>query len=162
MPANITPQISLLLAGFTTARLDGSLVTSEKVNSGPREELYHHPDYQRENKYDTRYNFAHDVYSLGICLLEIAMWQPIDELGRYDPRKYSATEFARKLAGKRAMDTLDFTVGKGYRRAVEWCLTRANTQEEVNEDDESKRDGEAMEFWDGVVQEPGNCCSVIE
>ncbi|KAH6854824.1 hypothetical protein B0I37DRAFT_363114 [Chaetomium sp. MPI-CAGE-AT-0009] len=54
------------------------------VSSIPPEDAWHlkvyrHPEQQRkqEPQADDRYNFGHDIYALGVCLLEIGLWYPL-------------------------------------------------------------------------------------
>lgn len=46
---------------------------------GPRnrewfKDIYRHPDQQGAN-IKTQHNMGHDIYSLGVCLIEIALWE---------------------------------------------------------------------------------------
>jgi serine/threonine protein kinase len=153
------PRLQLHLVGFNTARLDQQGERSEKLDQSPRADLYHHPDYQCANKNDFSYSRGYDIYSLGVCLLELAMWQPVHEIGRYDSRKHSATAFAKKLQKKDVLNTMNFTVGSAYRRAVEWCLKGPFEQKQSGNASfsEMQNDQQAMEFWDCVVLELANC-----
>lgn len=38
-------------------------------------DIYRHPKRQGL-QLDERYNMKHDIYSLGVCLLEIGLWEP--------------------------------------------------------------------------------------
>jgi hypothetical protein len=41
-----------------------------------RKDIYRHPK-QQGNTIDSAPNMGHDIYSLGVCLLEIALWEPL-------------------------------------------------------------------------------------
>lgn len=71
----------------------------------------------------THYQLAHDIYSLGLILLEIGLWMPI---GKFWKSKYTRRDFKsrlqdiylRKLSGK---------CGDGYMRVVLYCMTAADS-----------------------------------
>lgn len=51
------------------------------IRSGPLEnewqiKVYRHPSQQCKHP-ETAYNFGHDIYALGVCLLEIGLWNPL-------------------------------------------------------------------------------------
>ncbi|MCJ1276425.1 hypothetical protein MMC21_004230 [Puttea exsequens] len=79
--------------------------------------IYRHPDVERGQRASHR--ATHDVYSLGLVLLEIGLWMPVQKLWK---TKYSRSDFkarlqeiyAKKLAAK---------CGIGYANAVAHCLT---------------------------------------
>ncbi|KAH7161774.1 hypothetical protein EDB81DRAFT_925477 [Dactylonectria macrodidyma] len=154
---SLGPQLSLTLVGFNTSRLDQQGEASEKIEQGNVANLYQHPDYQG-GSWMTPYLRSYDIYSLGVCLLEIGLWQPIREIGGYKPNKHSATSFSNKLKKESVMGSLDFTVGTPYRRAVEWCL---KGQFEVGEDGQvfatKPSEGQMLEFSDRVVSELAKC-----
>ncbi|KAH7408786.1 hypothetical protein DE146DRAFT_647191 [Phaeosphaeria sp. MPI-PUGE-AT-0046c] len=50
-------------------------LTSGPGASGTIEDFYRHPKRQGIQP-EQRYNFGHDIYSLGVCLLEIGLWDP--------------------------------------------------------------------------------------
>ncbi|KAF2466944.1 uncharacterized protein BDR25DRAFT_376499 [Lindgomyces ingoldianus] len=155
-----TPDIRLLLVGFTSARLEKPWEKSDKIISGQYDELYHHPTYQGKNKRSVNYSYAFDIYSLGVCLIEIATWQPISELGEYDVDHHSPVKFKRKLCSNDSMGFLEFTVGKEYRRAVQWCLGAVELKDKQDGSGEEK--DSAMEFWDQVVLKLANCRSSVD
>lgn len=70
----------------------------------------------------THYELAHDLYSLGLILLEIGLWMPI---GKFWKSKYTRHDFKarlqdiylRKLSGK---------CGNGYMNVVLYCMTAAD------------------------------------
>jgi hypothetical protein len=50
-------------------------LTSGPGATGTLEDFYRHPK-RRGIQPEQRYNFGHDLYSLGVCLLEIGLWEP--------------------------------------------------------------------------------------
>lgn len=50
-------------------------LTSGPGSAGYVQDLYRHPKRQGIQP-EQRYNIGHDIYSLGVCLLEISLWEP--------------------------------------------------------------------------------------
>lgn len=46
-------------------------------------DIYRHPQRQGLQP-EQRYNMGHDIYSLGVCMLEIGLWEPLVVLGESD------------------------------------------------------------------------------
>jgi serine/threonine protein kinase len=145
----------LSLVGFRTSRLDKPDEKSEKFHQSPHASLYIHPDYQSEGQNHT-YSRIYDIYSLGVCLLELAFWQPIWVYGEYKPKKHTLKSFAKKLQTESTLNTLEFSVGSPYRRAVEWCL-KSKVNNSQGGTDQSKKIEQASEFWEKVVVELAKC-----
>ena len=108
------------LRGFLHSRLNGDPTTgswtmnSELIN-------YQHPDYLQGLKRGLwGYEAKFDYYSLGIVLLEIGLWQSLEQmLGRW---KGTPEEMRRKLLDS-VVPKLGIRVGALYRDAVTICLT---------------------------------------
>ncbi|KAK2592453.1 hypothetical protein QQS21_009832 [Conoideocrella luteorostrata] len=73
------PQDSIvpILTHWSEAKQHGA--TSHRA--GPSEndwhiKVYRHPS-QQDTDTNTAYNFGHDIYALGVCLLEIGLWHPL-------------------------------------------------------------------------------------
>jgi hypothetical protein len=84
---------------------DGSITTKERA--------FVHPSYQD----GVRFHSAFDYYSLGVILLEIALWRPIDKvlaLGTSADALRLLLEYAAKYVPKR--------MGTGYCEVVVACL----------------------------------------
>ncbi|KAJ5086397.1 hypothetical protein NUU61_007704 [Penicillium alfredii] len=143
----------LFLLGFKTFRsADGK--TLRLGNSEWAENIYQHPDRQGTNP-DADYIIQHDIYSLGVCLLEIGLWGSfvtptgdanlflrtstpnLTVLGRNESFKNHFTQLA--------MDRLPARMGEKYTQVVVNCLT---CMDETNPDfgDESEFEDE-----DGVL-----------
>ena len=91
--ANIS---SPILSGFDYSRPD--LIGEQTFHNVMRIEhdIYRHPDLlQLKTK---RSRKSHDIYSLGIILIEIALWRPIEEIIGIEMRRSRLLEVAQKLA----------------------------------------------------------------
>lgn len=78
--------------------------------------LYLHPDFSRRAR---RYQRSDDVYSLGVILLEIAFWEPVEVFrhGEFEPVPDVAARIADSARAELAAEAGDF-----YRDAVLRCL----------------------------------------
>nr|POF22314.1 hypothetical protein CFP56_36399 [Quercus suber] len=131
----VTPFGDSYLVGFESFRA-AETMTTLAGNSNWEENLYRHP--MRQGKApEHAYIMQHDVYSLGICLLEIGMWktfvtyqgdtaQPgIFGLASTQPgRNAKQQAFATKERfTKLAMEKLPSCMGEKYLGVVISCLT---------------------------------------
>ncbi|KAI1409912.1 hypothetical protein F5Y13DRAFT_203053 [Hypoxylon sp. FL1857] len=82
-------------------------------------DVFQHPT-RLQGDSSPRYIKAHDVYSLGVVLLEIGFWQPLPKVaGRIDQSNpFSWTEELLRIA-----PVMRQRVGGRYHRIVEWCLS---------------------------------------
>lgn len=95
--------------------------------------VYCHPD--RQGVPSSQHRKRHDLYSLGVVLLEIGLWRPMKEL--FPPSKYvrvTPVEMKETLL-KNARARLAHYMGTSYAQAVITCLTG---EFQVNVDDESE------------------------
>lgn len=79
-----------ILSGFDYARPASKGEKTEGPNNDVEASMYRHPDSQNIND-DARtpYCKTFDIYSLGVILVEIAFWMPIDEVvAKYDRMVY--------------------------------------------------------------------------
>ena len=88
--------------------------------------IYRHPGISRGQR--SAYRAVHDVYSLGLVLLEVGLWIPLNKLWktkytRSDFKARLQTTYVKRLVGK---------CGRGYMAAAEHCLRAV-------EDDQSAR-----------------------
>ena len=150
------------LSGFELARPDttdaqtvNSLTTDEQLQ---RWDLYRHPHYQGSGRRPT-YRKTYDIYSLGIVMLELAYWKPIDsimEIG--DPEKAQTAEIEgirqRLLNEPRHFNYLKQNVGQRYYEAVKACITGPTAFGIVENQDELELETEAtlqQGFYESVV-----------
>ncbi|KAM7192569.1 hypothetical protein V8F20_008778 [Naviculisporaceae sp. PSN 640] len=78
--------------------------------------LYQHPDRLLEAN-RPKYVPTHDIYSLGMVMLEMAMWRPLE---RYATDLLDDTKRASRLS--ELMRHVDVAMGARFRKIVEWCL----------------------------------------
>ncbi|KAF2263802.1 hypothetical protein CC78DRAFT_518082 [Lojkania enalia] len=73
-----------LISGFDYSRPAMNDDLTEKPPENAREDIYRHPRVQgsgnRDSSSGSGYKKSYDIYSLGITLLEIAYWKPIDQI----------------------------------------------------------------------------------
>lgn len=75
---------SAFLLGFESLRLEQGLSRRGTVDEDWEKNIYRHP--HRQGRYiSQRYRMQHDIYSLGVCLLEIGLWTSFVE---YRPHHY--------------------------------------------------------------------------
>jgi hypothetical protein len=111
------------LVGFEVARSDDAdTVPGARGAPLPLEvALYMHPSLQDTTSH-VRCTMAHDIYSLGVVLLELGIWSPLEERPELqgacrDPPLVSETLF--KLASE-----TEVLMGKRYRDIVQACLSQ--------------------------------------
>ncbi|KAM0543152.1 hypothetical protein ACHAPJ_012450 [Fusarium lateritium] len=139
------------LVGFQKFRKDGGM-TSRLGSSDWEQSLYCHPR-RYGKKPEDAYIMQHDIYSLGVCLLEIGLWESFvlyEETGQVVPSALiesflSSDTTSRIETLKNGLVTLARTslpgrTGSKYAEIVETCLTCL---------DESNTDfGDEAEFLD--------------
>lgn len=123
------------LAGFEYSRRDIDRTTGPLTNEDLRDpwryQIYQHPTRQ-VNQADVvdpeeRYQNAHDLYSLGVVLLEIARWKPWEVSAEVLMMK-SAEERRKELL--RMVERVTMVVGERYVRVVRRCLEAVEGEEE--------------------------------
>ena len=97
-------------------------------------DLYRHPR-RHGLQPEQRYNMGHDIYSLGVSLLTIGLWEPLvnrQEGSKFPSEKY--TNSAVRLGLVKPEDLLPFTSPQGENREQKikrliWTLTRPLTMQ---------------------------------
>lgn len=118
----------LLVSGFGFSRPSDNSYTS----SGPPEDsnwsLYCHPAYSKSNR-KIVYRKSYDIYSLGIILIEIALWKPIDQvLQSLHSGRDSALGSDRQDTRTRILDSntvleqVRLNMDDGYAKATRACI----------------------------------------
>lgn len=149
------------LTGFGQARQETpDTYSSLRVSLGWEQDLYSHPT--RQGKPSARYTMAHDIYSIGVILLEIGLWRSfvvwngikdftVDErvleggnniLKRIKERRPRAGEDLKNLYQAIAEQELPCVMGERFCKIVLKCL---------NAVEEEFRDGEAVKQSDAEV-----------
>ena len=125
---------SCFIAGFQLARPDGMDNFTQSPLRNAYDDLYRHPGVQSWILRTGPYQRCHDIYSLGILLIEVAYWQPIEDvlgLGNVKTienttlagiRKSLLGETATATAGNSFMSTISSNMGDAYAEIVELCL----------------------------------------
>jgi hypothetical protein len=146
---------SAFLVGFERVRREEDN-TKLMEDADWEKNLYRHPQRQGAKIRD-RYIMQHDIYSLGVCLLEIGLWSsfveydsPNDEPRRspnYDfsdgePNSVGRSEFVKACLVSLATDKLPATMGTKYSKVVESCLTCLDVgNEDFGDESEIQEDG---------------------
>ncbi|KAK7420408.1 hypothetical protein QQX98_002831 [Neonectria punicea] len=90
------------LSGFDYSRPESADYMSESPPAGAAEDLYRHPAVQggpREDLHGFGFKKQHDIYSLGVVLLEIVYWKPIYAIMGFDSAQVVRP---REIAGVKA------------------------------------------------------------
>ncbi|KAI4146904.1 MAG: hypothetical protein L6R39_003297 [Caloplaca ligustica] len=115
------------LTGYEYARADRPGETTTGGDIDEWTELYVHPNYQGPGT-KGQYRKTFDIYSLGIILLEIAYWQPIEKVMKLDMESQTIFEDITKIRERllqpdsKVMDSLKSKVGNRYFTAVKSCI----------------------------------------
>lgn len=144
------------LTSFDQCDEDSIAPHQEPLNSS----IYRHPWIERGQR--TRYRTAHDIYSLGLILLEIGLWMPISSLWK---TKYARLDFKRRLQTI-YIKKLTAKCGSAYMRVVDYCLRAAdgNTQTHGYAQQDSTGGHQPpmlqMEFYWKAIRKLEHCCSI--
>ena len=122
--------------------------------------IYRPPGIERGQR--SSYNPAHDIYSLGLVLLEIGLWMPLNKLWK---TKYTRLDFKRRLQALYAKK-LAAKCGTAYMNAVEYCLNALNENHisdalvpPASRDHQSR--GQNDYYW-SVLKPLERCCALDE
>jgi serine/threonine protein kinase len=111
------------LVGFEVARSnDGDTNPGARSRTPLEVGLYMHPDLQ-ENELHVRCTMAHDVYSLGVVLLELGIWAPLEE--RPEIRR-EMTPAEEGVALLNLANETELLMGRRYREVVQFCLAQGH------------------------------------
>jgi hypothetical protein len=141
--------LHLFLLGFKTFRTaDGK--TLRLGNTDIAEDIYQHPERQGTSPI-ADYTMQHDIYSLGVCLLEIGLWKSfIDhEANPLAPNTNQVVAVhgngLKDYFTAMAKEKLPSKMGDKYTRVVVNCLTC------VDEANEDFGDPHQFEDEDGIL-----------
>jgi hypothetical protein len=122
----------VFLVGFEMFRNDGGH-TYRRGDSDWEKNIYRHPDRQGLSP-EKRHVMQHDIYSLGVCLLEIGLWTPLvggsnDSVEgsmsglKLDQSKFLSPDLIKETLVGRAKCELPSRMGDRYSDVVVNCLT---------------------------------------
>jgi hypothetical protein len=112
------------LIGFETARLDTSdTYAGSRIQEALDVNLYEHPD--RQGDYHIRFTMGHDIYSLGVVLLELGLWSPLEQRNdlRTESDPYARSDLLKTLANE-----TELLMGKKFREIVQLCLNQGDDE----------------------------------
>jgi hypothetical protein len=115
-----------ILSGFDYARPDLPDSLTERSSPVREHELYRHPELTSLTS--SRSKKSYDIYSLGIVLVEIAFWQPIEDILQIELDKKGATRRIRRIREQVIQEEsgyfarVDSLVGETYCQVVRRCL----------------------------------------
>lgn len=105
------------LVGFEFSREERDKSTTDQDDNIERN-IYRHPD--RQGQPENRFNSLHDIYALGVVLLEIGLWRPA--IGFEEDYSHMQPEEIMKCLQDHARDRLPHYMGVDYCDAVLACL----------------------------------------
>lgn len=105
--------------GFSNSRPNQQNAFSEQMDHKNRLQMeFQHPEYLREDR--VRYRPEFDYYSLGMVLLEIGCWKPLEKMTE---EISSAPEVMLAKLLRSRLPRLGQYMGEIFRDVVEACLT---------------------------------------
>jgi hypothetical protein len=135
------------IMGFTYSRpSDPSESTLEYSRSSLENDLYRHPQvacYFKQSNYRARYRQWHDLYSVGVILLEVGLWEEVRALWK---DHYTHERFHRKLLDS-YVPRLGQKMGAIYRDVVRLLLSL-----ELGNDGNSETETGRDVYWRVVGQ----------
>ena len=122
------PQFDPYLTGWGLARtIDGQ--TRLTANSEVQSNFYRHA--VRQGKPSEAFTIVHDIYSLGVVLLEIGLWRTVSRLFKEQielamrNKALPPPKAVKDALIERAKVEVASEMGESYARVVEWCLSGA-------------------------------------
>jgi hypothetical protein len=116
---------SPIIAGFEYARPDLPDAGTEAIRLHTPYDIYRHPDSLRGPYAGSKRSY--DIYGLGIVLVEISCWQPIQEILEISLDQVAALaellKVRERLLSKKYLDIVGANSGSRYREVVRTCLS---------------------------------------
>lgn len=111
------------LAGFDYTRRDAARSTGDETEGAWQRTIYQPPDRSISSGDDSPtvppYKAEHDIYSLGVVLVEIGRWKPLE---MYPQLFKNATSLERKTRLEEMAEGLRVTLGRRYVEVALRCL----------------------------------------
>lgn len=92
-----------------------------KADFEPKRDIYRHPD--RQGQPMETFKKIHDIYALGVVLLEIGLWEPAIKFQKDMFSTATNPRAVKEQLIKYAQRRLDSRVGLKYKNIVIKCLT---------------------------------------
>ncbi len=120
-PGCSTDYATPLLCGYEYARPDLSDEPTEEASGSPESDLYRHPSVLDRADPNARSRKSHDIYSLGVVLVEIAHWEPVEQVvNRLQNSKTCGNQ--EILLSKNSLTKVESIAGEAYAKVVQKCL----------------------------------------
>jgi serine/threonine protein kinase len=146
------------VCGFEYARPDDIGAISFSVRSSSTD-IYRHPALLEPfaaGQKRPRYQRIHDIYSLGLLLLEIGLWKQVGEFRKPSTKPADFSKMLTQLANRE----LPHRVGEVYRDVVLRCMEGKDLCEADEPDDGSESGGlksSLVKFYWSVIRELERC-----
>lgn len=142
------------LLGFLNSRPDGKDTHSNWVHEHDRALMdSQHPGYLK-HKGKVRYRPEFDYYSLGMVLLEIGYWKPLNKIIAKTP---GSPEDLLSHLRRKQVPGLGFTMGTTYRDVVDACLGGDFAKPESVDEGSDSFTGVILGFAKTVVDQLAKC-----
>jgi hypothetical protein len=120
----------------------------EKRNTTPPLNIYRHPeDPKFSGAQDQEYNANFDLYGLGLVLLEVGLWQPLQDLWK---QKYTLSDFKQRIEDV-YIRRLASKCGTAYMQVVRDCFWAADSKSE-----------NTLEVYTRIITRLQRCCMLDE
>ncbi|KAH7320587.1 hypothetical protein B0I35DRAFT_427435 [Stachybotrys elegans] len=151
--SNVAGGLMCCLIGFQVLRhIDGRTNTGKL---GDKFDLYQHPTRRGSDK--SPFVMQHDIYSLGVCLLEVGLWK---SLLQFDQGTCSPEQLQQQMVSL-SRGKLRAEMGDKYSKVVETCLTCLDSDNVDFGDPEDFTDGEGVEVGSRYVEKVISIISTI-
>ncbi|KAL8999163.1 MAG: hypothetical protein Q9169_001942 [Polycauliona sp. 2 TL-2023] len=125
---NISTSLELsnhIMSGFDYARPDLVDEQSFRNSRTPKHDLYSHPDLLQFRTKRSRK--CHDMYSLGLVFIELALWRPIEDIVGIEVRRSRLLEISQMVAGLTDKDNplgskIAARMGDPYLQIIDSCV----------------------------------------
>lgn len=146
------------LTGFDYSRPAGSVSMSEGPEMSLDEDLYRHPNVQGFSAAGRGFRKRHDIYSLGLILIEIAYWKPLESIigvsSLKDLKAKDVLKVREVLLSQSHMESLQSRVGDTIAEVARSCLEgfTALRQPDKEPDDTIGAENLQMTFYEAAVR----------
>jgi hypothetical protein len=118
--------------GFMSSRPE-PFFSAGQGDFDPAKDIYRHPE--RQGQPSAMFRKIHDIYALGVVLLEIGLWEPAIKLEKNMFAHASNSYAVQAQLIKHAQKRLESRVGRKYKDIVIKCLTgQFGVQDDTKED----------------------------